>query len=468
MKSSPSEVTRCMTVPSGAPVAHRDRARAPARERSTGEVGQTTVVMALVMATFLLGFVALGFDVNNLFRERRMAQAAADAAAIAAAEESATPPTGTISASQQAAANAMATLNGFNTSAATNRASVALSPMPSSGNYSGSTSYVQAVVSQPISTPFMSLLSHKTTVTISARAVAGVGQNSPTCVCLEGTSGIDLNLTNNARYSPSSCGTTVNSSSSNAVWVQGGAILGGTSLGIFSSTWTQTGNSPANVANGGSISVPASKIVTNLSSTCSPTIPAGPSYNSSKCSVDPLGSYPNGGSSYSVGPGSSHSNTQGGTLVCYNSLTIGSNSDTVNLNAGTYVINGGQLHFLSGTQTGGAGVLFYLVNGASLVIDNGANTNLTAQSSGAYSGILVLEDPNTDSAAVTVEGGASAVFNGAIYAPTAGVTLGNGSNSTIDAAIVAQTLTMTGGTTLASTAQANMGSMNTSVAKVTE
>ena len=154
--------------------------------------------------------------------------------------------------------------------------------------------------------------------------------------------------------------------------------------------------------------------------------------------------------------------------MCYNSLTIGSNGDTVNLNPGTYVINGGEVHFLSGTQTGGNGVFFYLVNGASMVIDNGANTNLTAEGSGPYSGILVFEDPSSDSAALSIQGGSSTVFNGAIYAPAAGLTLGNGSNTTIDAAVVAKTLTMTGGTTLASSAQANMGTLNLSVAKITE
>jgi len=437
----------------------------PSASRSGSEEGQATVVMTLFLAGFLLGFVALGLDVNNIFRERRMAQAAADAAAIAAGEESPTPATGTITASQQAAANAMATLNGFNTSAATNPATVTLS-IPVGGSYAGSTSYVQAIVSQPVATNFMRMITHKATFTVSARAVAGAGQNSPTCVCLTGTSGMDLNMSNNAALTPSSCGTTVDSSSSNAVQVIGGSTLSGLSLGIVSSTWSKA----SEVNNGGSISA-STKVVTGLSTSCGPVVPAAPSYNSSKCTADPLGNYGNGGSSYSVGPGSNYSNTQSGTLVCYNSLTVGTNSDAVNLNAGTYVINGGELHFESGangiSNTGGSGVFFYLVGNASLVIDNGANVNLTAESSGAYSGILVFEDPG-DSQAVSIQGGANTSFNGAIYAPDAAITLGNGSNNTIDAAIFAQTLTMTGGTTLASTAQANMGTMSTTVAKVTE
>ena len=87
-----------------------------------GERGQTTLVMALFMATFLCGFIALGIDVESLFHAKRMAQAAADAAAMAAAEEASNGTT-----AEQAAANAMAKLNGFDTTLATNPATVTLS-----------------------------------------------------------------------------------------------------------------------------------------------------------------------------------------------------------------------------------------------------------------------------------------------------------------------------------------------------
>ncbi len=123
---------------------HKDR---PAKPHA-GESGQTTVMMALFMATFLLGFVAIAVDVQVLFHSKRQAQAAADAAAMAAAEE-----VNNGTAAEQAAANAMAKLNGFDTTLAINPATVTLG-VPSGGNYSGSSSYIQAVVSQPISAFF--------------------------------------------------------------------------------------------------------------------------------------------------------------------------------------------------------------------------------------------------------------------------------------------------------------------------
>src|ERR1035441_7364295 len=182
------------------------------------EDGQATIVMAVFTAFLLFGLLALAVDLQFLFHARRMAQAAADAAAVAAAEESGN------SGNEQSAADAMAALNGFDTTLATNPAIVTLST-PSAGNYAGSAAYLQATVSQPISLFFLNAFNHQPTVTVSARAVAAAGLNSPTCVCLEGTAGMDLSMSNNAHINATNCGITVDSSSSNAVGVIGSATV---------------------------------------------------------------------------------------------------------------------------------------------------------------------------------------------------------------------------------------------------
>jgi Flp pilus assembly protein TadG len=427
------------------------------------EAGQTTVIMALFLATFLFGFVAMAVDVEALFHAKRQAQAAADAAAIAAAEES-----GQGTNAEQNAANQIATLNGFNTSAAKNPAVVKVNQTPTSGNYTTATagSYLEVIVSQPIATFFTGIVTHKSTMTVSGRAVAAAGQTSPTCVCLEGTSGTDLNLSNDAKLTPTGCGTTVDSNSSAAVTIVGGSSLGGLSIGSVSTNW----DTSSNVNNGGSIAS-GTKVVEGISTSCSPPLPAAPTYSAGSCTADPLTNYGNGGSTYSVGPGSTYSTTQSGGVVCYNSLTVGANGDAVNLNAGIYVINNGELHFESGSNnasnTGGSGVFFYLTGTASLMIDNGANVNLTAPTSGTYAGILVFQAA-ADTSTMSIQGGSNVSFNGAIYAPSSNVTLGNGSGTALGADLVANTLTMNGGGTLSSTAASNFGSLNTSVAKIVE
>jgi hypothetical protein len=295
-------------------------------------------------------------------------------------------------------------------------------------------------------------------------------------------------MSNDAKLDAVSCGVTADSSSSNAIGIVGSANVCASSLAAVASNW----DTNSNINNGGSIGSSGCtvKAIQGLSSTCKPPMPAVPTFTASQCTGDPLGSYGNGGSSFTVGPNSTNGNTQNSNLICYSALTVGANGDAVTLNPGIYVINGGELHFESGSSNksnlGGNGVMFYLTNGAKIVIDNGANVNLVAGGnnengggtasaiSSAYNGILVYEDPGNggtdagDTQAISVQGGSSAWFNGAIYAPLAAITLGNGSGSNINADIVAQSLTMNGGGTLNVNASSNLGTANSSVAKLSQ
>lgn len=424
------------------------------------ESGQSLVIAAIFLALVGMGFIALALDVGQLFRQRRMAQAAADGAALAAASEIALGHP----ANEQTVANAMATANGFDTTLASNPAVVQLSS-PSSGSFTGS-SYVTATVSRPIPTIFMRAFGSKfATQIVSATATAGGASSSPTCVCLEGGTGEDLNLSNNSKLNAQACGVVDNSSSSNAVGIVGSATLNALSLGTVSTTW----NNSSNINNNGSITS-STKIVQGITTKCSPAMPATPSY--SGCVADPGGSY----GTHTWGP----SNVNG--VACYQGLTVGANGSTDTLNPGTYVITSGTLHFESGSgghsNLGGNGVFFYLTGTASLVIDNGANVNLvaggttqsggaTAPTVGSYNGILLYQSAS-DTSAVSVQGGSTAYLNGSFYAPGANITLGNGSGTGVSGGIVASTLTMNGGGTLNAAADTNEGSLVTGSAKVVQ
>jgi len=432
--------------------------RMPAIHNLNDESGQATVIMALVMGLVMLGFLALATDVGYLFYQKRMAQSAADAAAIAAAEEYSAGYSG----NAQNAANAAATMNGFDTTLASNPATVTLSTS-TTGYYSSAGSHgsawVTAVVARPIPTFFLAAFSSRfSTMQVSASATGAEGLSSPTCVCMQGTSGQNLNMSNGTSLSAPSCGITADSSASNAIGIVGGSSLSAQTLGTISSNWNNNGN----INNGGSISS-STKIVQGISTQCSPSLPAAPT--DTTCSADPFSSQSGGGAKYTVGPSSSYGTTMYGTTICYNALTVNGNGDTVTLNPGIYVINGGALHFLSGTNGGGNGVTFYLTGNASLIIDNGANVNLTAPTSGIYSGIVFYQAAS-DTNVMSIQGGSSTVITGAILAPGAGITLGNGSGSNISASIDAQTLTMTGGASLSCAPSVSLGTLNTSVAKL--
>ena len=428
------------------------------RIRQDGESGQTTLLMGLFLGTFLFAFVALGVDLGYMFRAKRMAQAAADAAALAAAEEAGD------STAEQNAAEAIARLNGFDTKAASNPATVKLNSPPSTGNYTSS-AYIEAVVSEPIPTFFMGAVNHKATMVVAARAVAASGMTSPTCVCLQGSTGQDLYLDNQATLTATGCGITVDSNSSNAVAIQNNSTLTAQSIGSISTGWY-----PSGLTNNGSITS-STKVVQGISTACKPSMPVAPTYNASQCTSDPVNNFPNGNGSYSVGPGSANSTTQGGDLVCYSSLEVGKNNNSVTLNSGIYVINGGNLRFYSKnggySNYGGNGVYFYLTNGATLTIDQGAIVNLTAMTSGTYSGILVQQD-TADTNTLTIEEGSYATFNGGIYAPSAAIAIQSGSGSTVNGPVVAQSLSVDEGGSLTSTPVSNLGTMNLSVAKLAE
>jgi hypothetical protein len=440
------------------------------------ESGQTVVVVAFFLGIVALGFLALALDVGYLFRERQMVQTAADAAAVAAAEEVSNGTPG----NEQAVANAVATLNGFNTSPqARNRAAVTF-PTPT-GNFTGG-AYVSVTVTKPVSTFFMGVFSSRfATQTVSATATAGGGSLSSTCVCIEGGSGTTLSMANNNQLIANGCGVVVNSSSNNAVTVGGSATITASSLGISSSSsWTSSNITGASGWNASEIDNSGSSVTVNgVANThyttttsaavpgvanCAPTMPPAPTpLDLSRCAPDPGGS-----SSVSSFVPAPYAATGTGLGGCYSGLTVGANGTTGSLASGIYVVNG-PLHF-TGTSSG-YGVFFYLTSSGSLSIDNWASPNLvaggtteagggTAPSLGSsYDGILFYQ---AGSSTVQIQGGSNAALRGAIYAPSATVNVGNGSVATVPiGGLVANSLVMgtSGGAVLNVTNDTPMGSV---------
>jgi Flp pilus assembly protein TadG len=422
-------------------------ARARTMKNLRDERGQTVVFVAVFMGLLALGFVAFALDVGVLFREKRMAQSAAQAAAVAAAEEVGYGNT----ANKQAVANAMAKLNGFDTTLASNPATVTLTT-PASGNFTGSI-YVQATVSMPIHTTFLGAFAHgMVTMPVSATAIAGGGVSSQTCVCTNGT----ITMSGASKLIATGCGIFDNSSSSSSIAVSGGSTLTAASFASAATGWSLTGS-------GNIINIPTADIFSGVQTSCSPTLPAVPTYTVSSCITDPGSA----GGTHTFGPSSASG------VICYKGLTLGANSGSSTLNPGTYVIYGNYLTFDAGTgghsNLGGNGVFFYLTNGAELVVQGGANVNLvsggateaggsTAPTVGVYNGVLVFQDP-ADTAVLSFQGGSTTYMNGAIIAPSAAVTIENGSGATTKGGLVSTSLTIEGGGTVTAITDTNEGSL---------
>jgi Flp pilus assembly protein TadG len=394
-----------------------------------GERGQALVLTALC-CVMLVGMLGFATDVGLLLMAKRNLQVAADSAALAGAAEL---NYGDYASAAQAAAAQNGFTNGSNGVTVSVNPSGTANPSPLNGPYKNQAGYLEVVITQIRSTFFMKVF-HWSSMSVSARAVGTLGSSSG-CIYLLATSGTNLTMSNAGQLTASSCGLMDDSSSSASISVIGGSTLAVSTIGLV-------GNDT--VSGGGTITPAA---VTGIAPFSDPmAYLTAPTYSASSCGSDPLTHYGNGGSSYSVGPGSTYSTTQNGNTVCYTSLSLGINNDTVTVNPGIYVITGA-MTFASGTVAGGAGVTFYLTGSASLSIGNGATFTLSAPTSGTYNGILFYQD-RADTTAASIQGGATSVLKGILYFPNAALSIGNGTSSTFYTPIIANSLTIVGGSTV--------------------
>ena len=128
------------------------------------EAGQALVFAAVGLAV-LMGFAGLGIDMGMLRYQKRLQQTAADAGALAGANNLAFPASGGVTAG---AKNASAG-NGFTDG--TNNVTVTVNNPPASGPHTGNANYVEVLVTAVQPTYFMKVLGINSQ-TVTARAVA--------------------------------------------------------------------------------------------------------------------------------------------------------------------------------------------------------------------------------------------------------------------------------------------------------
>jgi hypothetical protein len=410
--------------------------------RLRNESGQVIIIAALSM-TVVLGLVALATDIGVLFRERELLQNAADSAAVAGAAE-------LNYGDWKFAAQTDSSQNGITDKV--NGAVVTINNPPLSGPNAGDTGYVEAIVSQPQSTFFMTMFRSSSTM-VSARAVAGSAatpscidtlQQSPTVPGKKGPVAIPgMALSGSANLTLSKCGIVDGATGSDALDVSGGGS--GTNPNVWISAPSLGVGGTVNYGNG---------VPTNL--------PAVPITNIATPIIDPLASLvsPPPASYYASGCISSNitANTTIGPSspsghVCYNSLTATKGSPVITLNPGLYIFNGSggagsnALDIESGTVFSGTGVTFYFVNGAGFTFDRGATANISAPTAGQYLGILFYQDAS-DSASDSFQGGSVGNLDGIFYLPNANFTLANGAAATFTTDFVVGSFAMSGATSL--------------------
>jgi hypothetical protein len=371
---------------------------------------------------------AMAVDIGDLWTTRRLMQSAADAGAVAGADEIAI---GGSSTAITAAAKDAASHNGFadggTRPGTTNTITVAVHNPPTSGAYAANSNAVEVDVSQTQPTYFMKVLGMQT-VPVSTTAVAVALGSGPCMYALDRSASGAVDVGGTASVN-SACGLYVNSDNSSALIVHGGGAITSPLVGVVGGT---------SIAGGGSS--PPSTGIAQFGDPLSYMDAAAPTVSSSACSSfhtqNLNGSY-------------SPQTFCGGIKV--------NAGNTVTFNSGLYIIDGGGITITGGTVSG-SGATFYLTGangtGASaqdysgVTINGNATVNLSApcsSSGGSIAGMLFFQDPTiTNGAASSINGSASSTFSGAIYFPTTPLAYAGSTGANMFTLLVADTLSFLG------------------------
>ncbi|HZZ63479.1 MAG TPA: hypothetical protein VFE63_20320 [Roseiarcus sp.] len=369
----------------------------------------------------VIGLAALGSESGSLYFKKAAVQAAADQAAVSAAN-SFNGSSSAFTMEGKGVAAAMGYVDGQNGVAVT------VNSPPTSGLNAGKSSVVEVIISTT-QAPMLSALFHSSNYVIDGRAVAAYG-GGPGCVmALDTTAQKAIYGSGNATVNMPECNLVSDSSASNAIDVSGSpsvTVNGACGDGGITATaglvdnWNLTG-SGCFLPDPYSLSVP---------SNCDPT-----------GTIACTGQTNNGGATLQPG-------TYSGQGLTINSHQV------VSLNPGVYIIDGssgGSLTFNGGSVVTGSGVTFVLTNGASFKWNGTSTVNVTGPTSGSFSGVVVYSNDTTKSDTLTINGTSTTYFGGAIVAPGEGVSFsgtgvsGNGHNCT---QIIGDTVSFSGNTTV--------------------
>ena len=370
--------------------------------------------MTAIAMVMIIGFVALATDVGLLWSERRQMQTAADAAAVAGVIALRT------SANVTSAAANLATLNGYTNGI--NGAIVTVNNPPASGPYAGNSTYVEVIIARPApSTYFLRVLAHNP-MSISTRAVSGVGSASACIYALSPTGNNAVSITGSSSVT-TSCGLLDDSTASQAMTVSGGSTLTAASIGVVGN-YTGSGYTPAPKTGVASVADPLAALQPPTVGACTATKYTAP---------NPSGT---------IGPGT----------YC-NGITVQGGA-TLYLNPGLYILLGGGLTVGGGSSIVGTGVTFYNTGSKTysykaINLTGTSTTSLIAPTSGTWAGILFFQDRSiVSNDQNTVSGSSATVYQGALYFPTTPLVYSGGSSATGYTIVVAYTITFSGGSSM--------------------
>ena len=294
--------------------------------------GVTSTLMALSFMG-MLGFAGLATEVGLWYVKKRSMQSAADLAAFSAAIALST---GDASTGAQSVAGTYGFIN------ANGGTTVTVNNPPTSGPNT-SASAVEVIISQPQTFTIANLFL-SSALTIQARAVAAGASGNGCVLALDTANVTDDSVSGNITVNLGNCSLYINSSSTHALNMSGGARINATSA-FITGNYSTSGGARLNTTNG---------TFTGVAPLSDPYagIPI-PSY--SGCNQTNF--HLSGGTSQTLSVGSS------GVYVFCNGLNL-SGSASLTLNPGIYVINGGSFNLSGGTTFNATGGVTIVLTGS--------------------------------------------------------------------------------------------------------
>jgi Flp pilus assembly protein TadG len=380
------------------------------RKRSSDN-GNVAIIFALAMP-LVVGAGALSVETNLEYTAQTHLQVAADAAAYASAlDNRASASLDTITTD----ATAAATSNGWSSATGT----IQVHTPPTSGPNQTPTA-AEVILSTTVPRYFTAYFNNAPLV-IHARAVAVYTTAASACIlALNKTASGAVTVQGSTTVNLVGCDVMSNSVASDAVKVWGSASLSTdcvVSAGGFSNNGglTLTG-CPSAVTQAPRARDPFAGL---------PTPPTGVSRT-----------LPN------MNPNSTTTLLPGN----YSDMTL---KGTVFLNPGVYYLSGGAFNVASNASITGTGVTIFMAAGTSVSMNGTSHVDLSAPTSGTYSGMLFFGDPAATSGANSFNGDNSSHLTGDLYFPHQSVSYsGNYSGANGCTQVVADTVQWTGSSTI--------------------
>jgi hypothetical protein len=391
--------TRCR------PAAAIRNLRALLRDGSGG-----ALVVAGILLPVVIGFAGVGVDLTHWYAQRRAMQNMADGAAIAATHAVMA---GASQSAIRAAAQEGAVRNGWNT---TEGYQLEVFSPPQGGMYPGLTRAAEARIGRAVPLYFFGAIGMEP-VAVSARATGAGVNNGPQCIiALDHTADRAVTFSGNSHVALG-CGVASNSSSNQAIYIAGEAILEANPAQAFGDIYV--GNN-ASLVSESPVQPYSQRVDDPYDDVIMPVSPT-------TCSQTNF--WAKSGESY-VTPPLQPGRYCGGLRV----------SGTVDFAPGIYIIADGDFVIGAEAAVTGDEVTFVLTGATPTSVGNvkmngGAEVTLTPTTTGEMAGILFYQDPRADPGGTTslieslFNGEAAVNLTGALYFPSRQVQYGGGASA---------------------------------------